>query len=83
MVDRPTCDRENESSNLGRRIFFSKVNQMLVLTLIRCPFHLVLPQWHVKDPGHSVKSADGKVTPKHAYTLDPMKSEWADYAVQA
>ena len=24
-----------------------------------------------------------QVTPKHAYTLDPMKSEWADYAVQA
>ena len=24
------------------------------------------------------------VTPKHAYTFDPMKSEWADYAaVQA
>ena len=24
-----------------------------------------------------------QVTPKHAYTLDPTKSEWADYAVQA
>ena len=40
-----------------------------------------LPQWHVKDPGHSAKNA---VTPKHACTLDPTKSEWADYAaVQA
>ena len=24
-----------------------------------------------------------QVTPEHAYTLDPMKLEWADYAVQA
>ena len=22
-----------------------------------------------------------QVTPKHAYTLDPTKSEWADYAI--
>ena len=42
----------------------------------------VLPQWHVKDPGHSAKSAGWQVTPKHAYTrtLNPTKSEWADYA---
>ena len=40
------------------------------------------PQWHVEDPGHSAKSA-GQVTPKHT-SLDPSKSEWADYAaVQA
>ena len=41
-------------------------------------------QWHVKDPGHSAKSAGGTLhlnTPEHAYTLDPSKSEWADYAV--
>ena len=32
-----------------------------MLTLIRCPFYSpVLPQWHVKDPGHSAKSADGR-----------------------
>ena len=44
----------------------------------------MLPQWHVKDPGHSVKSAGGRFTHKHAYILDPTKSEWADYAaVQA
>ena len=24
-----------------------------------------------------------QVTPKHAYTLDPTKSEWVNYAVQA
>ena len=44
----------------------------------------MLPQWHVKDPGHSAKSAGCRLHPKHAYTLDPMKSEWADHAaVQA
>ena len=47
----------------------------------------VLPQWHVKDLSHSAKSAGGRLqayTLTHAYTLDPKKSEWADYAaVQA
>ena len=44
----------------------------------------MLPQWHVKDPAHSAKSAGGRLHLKHAYTLDPTKSEWADYAaVQA
>ena len=32
-----------------------------MLTLIRCSFHPVLLQWHVKDPGHSVKSASGRL----------------------
>ena len=32
-----------------------------MLTLIRCPFHRALPQWHVKDPGHSAKNAGGKL----------------------
>ena len=31
------------------------------LTLIRCPFHPVLPQWHVKDPGHPAKGAGGRL----------------------
>ena len=45
----------------------------------------VLLQWHVKDPGHSARSSDGRLhTLKQAYTFDPTKSEWADYAaVQA
>ena len=44
----------------------------------------VLPQWHVKDLGHSAKKCRWQVIPKHAYTLDPTNSEWADYtAVQA
>ena len=43
----------------------------------------VLLRWHVKDPGHSAKSAGGRL---HLYTHTPLvqKSEWADYAaVQA
>ena len=45
----------------------------------------VLLQWHVKDPDHSAKSANGMLhLNMHVYTLDPSKSEWADYtAVQA
>ena len=44
----------------------------------------MLSQWHVIDPGHSAKSARWQVTPKHEYTFDPTKSQWADYAaVQA
>ena len=34
----------------------------------------MLPQWHIKDSGHSAKSAGGRLhTPKHTYTLDRMK----------
>ena len=40
-----------------------------------------LPQWHVKDPGHSAKSAGGRLHLTRAYFLDPTKSEWADYGV--
>ena len=54
-----------------------------MLTLIRCPFHPVLPLWHVKKPGHAAKSASGRLH-LNTHTLDPTKSEWADYAaVQA
>ena len=80
-----TRDRKVASSNLGRgggRIF-SRVSFVcwLLLGVRSTP---VLPQWHVEDPGHSAKSAEWQVTPKHAYTVDPTKSEWTDYAaVQA
>ena len=36
--------------------------------------HPVLPQWHVKDPGHSAKSADGRL---HVNTHTP----WTDLLV--
>ena len=31
----------------------------------------VLPQKHIKDPGHSAKKCRWQVTPKNAYILDP------------
>ena len=59
-------------------------SELSVLTLIRCPFHPVLPQWHEKDPGHSAKKCRWQVTPKRSYTLDSAKPERADdAAVQA
>ena len=44
----------------------------------------MLPQWHVKDHRSFFQKCRWQVTQKHAYTFDPTKSEWADYAaVQA
>ena len=36
-----------------------------------------------KRPRSFCKKCRWQVTPKHAYPLDPVKSEWADYTVQA
>ena len=41
-----------------------------MLTLIRCPFHLL--QWHIKDPGHSAKSAGGRL---HLNTHTPLTQQ--------
>ena len=85
-LQRRTRGWQVASSNPGRsggRIFFSRVNCVcwLLFSVRSTP---VLPQWHVKDPGHSAKKCKWQVTPTHAYTRDPSKSEWADYtAVQA
>ena len=55
-----------------------------VLTLIRCPFHLRFTAVARKRPRSIYQKCRWQVTPKLAYTLDPSKSEWADYAaVQA
>ena len=40
---------------------FSSLELTSVLTLVRCPFHPVLQQWHVEDPGHSAESAGGRL----------------------
>ena len=53
-------------------MYKSKSNQRLVenfllqsllsaLTIIQSPFNPMLPQWHVKDPGHSAGTAGGKL----------------------
>ena len=55
-----------------------------MLTLVRCPFHTRVTAVARKRPRPFCQKCRWQVTPKHAYTLDPSKSEWADYAaVQA
>ena len=61
LVERRTRDRRVASSNPGRSgrgIFFSRVN-FLCWLLFGVRSDPVLPRWHVKDPGHSAKSAGG------------------------
>ena len=53
-----------------------------MLTLIRCPFHPRVTAVACKRPRSFYKKCRWQVTLKHAYTLGPSKSEWADYAVQ-
>ena len=58
--------------------------QLCVLTLIRCRFHPCVTAVTSKRPRSFCQKCKWQVTRKHAYTLDPQKSEWADYvAVQA
>ena len=53
--------RKSEASRYyGRRIFFSRVNFVCWL-LFGVRSTPVLPQWYVKDPGHSAKSAGGRL----------------------
>ena len=66
-----TRDRKVASSNPGRsggRIFFSRVDFVcwLLFDVNSIP---LLPQWHVKDPGHSAKSAGGRL---HLTTHTPL-----------
>ena len=63
-LERQTHDRKVASSNPSRsggRIFFSRVNFV--------PSTPMLPQWHVKDPGHFAKSAGGRL---HLNTHAPL-----------
>ena len=49
-------------------------------TLIQCPFHPCVAAVARKRPWSFCQKCRWQVTPKHTYTLDPSKSEWADYA---
>ena len=53
---------------------------LCVLTLTRCPFHPRVTAVARKRPRSFCQKCRWQVTPKHAYNLDPTKSEWADYA---
>ena len=64
-------DRKVAKLNPGRsggRIFFSRVNFVCWL-LFGVRSTPLLPQWHVKDPSHSAKSAGGKL---HLNTHTPL-----------
>ena len=50
----------------------------------KCPFHSRVTTMACKRPRSFYQKCRWQVSPKHAYTLDPSKWEWADYAaVQA
>ena len=69
-----TCDQKVVSSNpcrSDRRIFFSTVNFVCWLFFCVCSTP-VLPLWHIKDPGHSVKSAGGSL---HLNTHTPLTQQ--------
>ena len=71
-------------SRLERRENFLLQSQLCELTLIRCPSHSRVTAVARKRPRLFCQNCRWQVTSKHAYTLDPSKSEWADYAaVQA
>ena len=52
--------------------------KLCVLTLIRCPFHPRVTAVARKRPRSFLQKCKWQVTPEHAYTFDPTKSEWAD-----
>ena len=85
-LERRTRDRKVASSNprQERRENFLLQNQICVLTFIRCPLHPRVTAVARKRPRPFCQNRRWQVTPKHADTLDPTKSELADYAaVQA
>ena len=71
------CEFESRQE---RRENFLLRSQLCVLILIRCPFHPRFTAVARKRPRSFCRKCRWQVTPKHAYTLDPTKSEWADYA---
>ena len=80
-VERRACDRKVAGSIPGRtsgRLFFSRVS-FLCLTLTRCPFHPCVTAVARKRPRSFCQKSRWQVTDKRACTLDPTKSERADY----
>ena len=75
------CEFESRQE---RRENFLLQNQLRVLTLIRCPFHLRVTAVARKGPRSFCQKYRWQIPSKHEHTLDPTKSEWADYtAIQA
>ena len=85
-VERRTRDRKVANLNPGRssgRISFSRVTFVCAI-LLGVRSTPVLPQWHVKDPVHSAKSAGGRL---HLNTHTPLtqrrRSGLTIYAVRS
>ena len=63
LVKHWSRDGEVASSRAGRsggRVFFSRVNFLCWLSFVVHSIPTLL-QWHIKDPCHSAKSADGRL----------------------
>ena len=58
-------------------------SSLCVLTLLRCPFYPRVTAVARKRPRSLFQKCKWQVISKHAYTVDPTKSEWTDYVVQA
>ena len=75
------CDFESQQKQQEN---FPLQSQLCMLTLIRCLVHPCVTTLACKRPRSFCRKCRWQVTPKHAYTHDPSKSECADYAaVQA
>ena len=81
LLERRTRGRKVASSNPGRSGgSFLLQSQLWVLTLIQCPFHPRGTAVVCKRSPSFCQKCRGQVTAKPAYTLNPTKLEWADYA---
>ena len=63
------------------KIFFAR--EIFLCTLIPCLFHPCVTAVACKKTQSSCQKSRWQVTSKCPSTLDPVKLEWADYAVQA
>ena len=82
LVERRTRDRKVAGSNpmLEQRDHFLLQSQLCVLTLIRCPFHPRVTAVARKRPRSFCQKCRWQFASENAYTLDPAKQEWVDYA---
>ena len=72
------CEFESWQERRENVLFQS---QLCVLTLIRCPSRPRVTAVARKRPRSFCQKCRWQVRPKNAYTLDPTKSAYADYAV--
>ena len=84
LVEYWTHDGKVASSSPGRRILFSRVN-FLCWLFIQSPFHPSVTAVACKRQRSLCQKCRWQVTPKHAHSLDPTKSEvigslWTDSA---